>query len=108
MSRTKYSIAKEYTRTPGPRYIWQGSYSGEDFYKNTLKHLFQKVIRENLVLTIDLDYTAGYGPSFLEESFGSLVRDFGYRNYKKYLKIKSIEEPQLISEIEVYARKESR
>ena len=103
MSELNDSISSEYTKTPGPRYIWQGKYSGEDFYQTVLKGLFERALSSDSILKINLDFTAGYGPSFLEESFGSLVRDFGLEAFKKHIAFESEEEPQLIDEISEYA-----
>ena len=54
----------------------------------------------NEIFLIDLDGTAGYGTSFLEEVFGGLVRieHLSYEDLKKHLKIKSDEEEELIEE----------
>lgn len=67
------SIAQDFSRTPGGRYIRLGRYSGEEFREKFLiPHL-----SKGEELSILLDGTAGYGSSFLEEAFGGLVRQ-GY------------------------------
>lgn len=91
-----YSIAQNYTLTPGPRYRDEGQNSGEDFRKKVLTGLVKKAIQTGEKLIIDLDGTEGYGPSFLEESFGGLIRVEGidYSALMKVLEIKSDEEPK--------------
>jgi hypothetical protein len=97
------SVARGYTRTPGPRYEAEGDNSGEGFRK-ILAPLVAAAIRDNRKLLVDLDGTAGYGTSFLEEVFGGLIREHGHEEstLKKTLKIKSDEEPYLADEIWAY------
>lgn len=87
----------DFTEYPGVRYKHQGNNdSGEDFYFEKVKPFFQKALDENKVLLVDIDGTAGYASSFLDESFGNLVYDFPYENIIKQLEIKSIEEPDWV------------
>lgn len=82
---------------PGPRYKRLGPASGEDF-RDWIEH----ELSSGEELTIDLDGTEGYGSSFLEESFGGLIRK-GYDPEKiKNIKIISNEEPELVEEITEY------
>lgn len=104
MNKIKFSIARDYTRTPGPRYIWQGKYSGEDFLQSKLLELFDRVVKEGLILEVDLDHTAGFGPSFLEESFGGLARIRNKQLVIKHIIFISEEEPYLIEEIQDYIK----
>ncbi|MDR0971873.1 MAG: STAS-like domain-containing protein [Bacteroidales bacterium] len=88
-------IDKQYSHNPGPRYSNQGDYSGEDFYDNFLKEEFEKVKdSQDEKLEINLDGVAGYASSFLDESFGRLVYDFGLDKVKEKVDIVSEEEPQ--------------
>ena len=63
-----------------------------------------EAIRNGNELLVDLDGAAGYGTSFLEESFGGLIRDnkVSYKDLKKVLKLKSDEDPTYIEEINQY------
>ena len=63
--------------------------------------LLKECISQNEQLIVDLDGTAGYGTSFLEEVFGGLIREekFKYQDLKNYLDFISEEEPDLIDEI---------
>ena len=84
------SVVNDFTDTPGARYKSQGSYSGEEFRNEILYPKFKEALKENKVLTVDLDGGYGYGSSFLEESFGGLVRKLKKEknpNYKKVLDI---------------------
>ena len=91
-SKHKLVIA-EYNEYPGPRYCSQGDSSGEDFYHTILNSSFAQAINDNSKLTVNLDGTAGYASSFLDEAFGNLVYDFTLDLVKKNLIIVSQEEP---------------
>lgn len=86
----------DFTEYPGLRHCKISDDSGEEFYHKYLNHAFKNAFEEGVVLQVDLDYTAGYAPSFLDEAFGNLVYDFGLEVVKKYLRIKSEQEPDLI------------
>lgn len=65
-----FSVAKDFSPYPGPRYMRQGANSGEALRRRLLKLLSSN---KGKVL-IDLDGTKGIGSSFLDEAFGGLVR----------------------------------
>jgi hypothetical protein len=100
----KIKIATDFTTAPGPRYITEGKYSGEEFRKECLLPNLQQAILAKCNLEIDLDGTAGYGTSFLEESFGGLIRvdKIDLKTINATLKISSGEEPDLLDEIKEY------
>lgn len=77
----------EFTEYPGPRYKRQGDCSGEEFYMERLNSAFAQAYRENRMLEVWLDGTAGYPSSFLDESFGELIYDFTLEIVKKRLLI---------------------
>ena len=95
--RGMVSVAKDFSRTPGPRYIRQGSWSGEKFRK----HLVQK-LREYDHLVVDLDGTRGYGSSFLDEAFGGLVREgvLSREEALRRIEIRSEQDPTYKAEAE--------
>ena len=97
-------IAKEFSTAPGPRFTSEGDYSGEDFRNNVLLPKLKKAMADGVTLTVDLDGTAGYDTSFLEESFGGLIRIDGFRlsQLDAALRLKSDEEPNLLREIRSY------
>lgn len=84
---------------PGPRYRKLGPHSGEAFKDFLIKEILRS---EGGDISIDLDGTEGYGSSFLEESFGGLIRDGIPAETVKKIIIISTEEPELIDEINEY------
>ena len=101
----KIKISEEYSKTPGPRYIKEGNYSGEDFRENKLKPLFEEAVNNNETIEIDLDGGYGYPPSFLEEAFGGLARQYGETIVESTFKFISSDEPSLVDEIKNYIKK---
>ena len=100
------NICKDYTDTPGGRYISQGAFSGEDVRNKLLKPKYLEAIEKNEKLKIDLDGGYGYGSSFLEEAFGGLIRDLDedYKQALEIIQIKSNDEPSLIEDITKYIK----
>lgn len=86
----------DYTEYPGPRYVSQGVDSGEEYYHTVLQEKFAESLKENAKLKVDLDATAGYAPSFIDEIFGNLVYDFEYDQIFGLLEVKSETEPDWI------------
>lgn len=99
-----FVISQDFSSTPGPRYIEEGEWSGQDLREKHLKGLVNEAIKQSRSLIIDLDGTAGFGTSFLEEAFGGLIREdqFSGETLRRTLKFKSDEEPYLIEDIWEY------
>jgi len=100
----KIKIATDFSTAPGPRYIREGKFSGEEF---RTKHLLPKLkegIATNFFFEVELDGTAGFGTSFLEETFGGLIREdkISFETVNSTVKIISFEEPALLDEIREY------
>lgn len=93
-----YSIAKQYTKLPGTRD--RGPHSGKDFREKVLKELVTKAISEEAKFVIDLAGTHGFAPSFLEESFGGLIRE-GYFTKDQLLEVLEVK----CDEMPLYAEK---
>lgn len=88
------SVAQDFSRTPGPRWEVQGKFSGEVFRNTVLLPKFREAVEHHQKLLVDLDYTAGYASSFLEEAFGGLVRlGISPKEILEHLEIKSEQEP---------------
>ncbi len=104
MESIKIKIAKDFSDSPGPRYIDEGKFSGEMFRIELLLKVFQKAIAENKKVIVDLDGTYGYGTSFLEESFGGLIRNenVNYNEIINRLEIISTEEDYLKDDVYKY------
>jgi hypothetical protein len=98
------SIAKDFSTSPGPRYIDEGPFSGQQFREEILRPKLGEALEQKCQLQITLDGTAGYGTSFLEESFGGLIREdkIPYDVIKKTIQFVSNEEPELVDDIEEY------
>ena len=99
-------VKRDFSQTPGPRYIDEGEFSGELFRKDFLFKEVSDAISQNYKLLIDLDGTAGYGTSFLEETFGGLIRENGlkYEDIVSHIEIKSVDEDYLIEDIQQYLK----
>lgn len=108
------NVVKEYTDKPGARYESQGSNSGEKFRDKILYPKFIEAINKNEELSIDLDGGYGYGSSFLEETFGGLVRRLkkekndNYKKVSQIIKIKSNDNNTWIEKINQYIENEIR
>jgi hypothetical protein len=95
---TKFSIAKDFSRHPGPRFRNQGPKSGE-----TLRALLKRLLERNpgTVIVVDLDGTSGMGSSFLDEAFGGLIRSDGFSRefVKSHFRFQSRLDPSYVLEI---------
>lgn len=102
MGLIKINLAEDFSKTPGSRYEKEGKFSGELFRKTIFAPAMEKAIKNDDNIEINLDGTAGYGTSFLEEIFGGLIREnkISYIELKKRLKIISEEEDYLLEDIE--------
>jgi hypothetical protein len=80
------SLAKDFSRHPGPRYKAQGKDSGEQFRKRILSWL-----KDSDLLLVDLDGTSGIGSSFIDEAFGGLIFAEGMTpdEVRRRIKVKS-------------------
>lgn len=83
----------DFSEYPGLRHCSVSDDSGEEFYHKVLNANFAKALENQTTLIVDLDGTAGYAPSFLDEAFGNLVFDFTLAKVQEDLVIKSEEEP---------------
>lgn len=95
-------ISRDFSDTPGARYINEGKFSGEEFREKLLKEKFLQARNNRQLLTIDFDGGYGYPTSFLEEAFGGLARAYGSSEVLNILKFISDDEPSLIDEVESY------
>lgn len=99
MSEKVINIERDFARYPGGRYLSDGPYNGEKFRTEFLVPAFSD---STDTVVIELDGARGLGSSFLEESFGGLVR-LGYtaQDVLKRIVLKS-EDASLRKEIEGY------
>ena len=86
----------DFTEYPDVRYIHQDENSGEQYYYDVVNPQFKIAVDEGKKLVVNLDDTAGYASSFLDEAFGNLVYDFDYDVIIKHLDIISNDEPDWV------------
>jgi len=91
----KIIYIKDFSEYPGLRHCSISDDSGEEYYHNILNNAFHEAFTNNEKLIVNLDSTAGYAPSFLDEAFGNLIFDFGLDTVSKSLEIISEQEPDL-------------
>lgn len=96
------------TTTPGPRYSADGRnpYSGEWFRDEHLIKAYESALNQGQKLTINLNGVEGYGPSFLEEAFGGMVREYDKRDLLEHITIISDEVPSYGEEVIQYIKDE--
>ena len=91
-------VAEEFSKTPGARKKSEGPFSGEEFRElflvPALVHTHHK-----LTIEIQLDGSAGYAGSFIEEAFGGLARMYGANHVLQRMAFISQEDPELVVEI---------
>lgn len=104
------SVLENFSEFPGLRHCNISDKSGEEFYHAVLNREFKEQFEKGEKLTVNLDSTAGYASSFLDEAFGNLVFDFTLANVKKHIEIISIQEPhwKTMIETETYLQWEQR
>ncbi|WP_321837861.1 STAS-like domain-containing protein [Pseudomonas kulmbachensis] len=93
---------KDFSEFPGPRREVVGPNSGEKFRETVLLPTINS--NPDALIVINLDGTAGYGSSFLEESFGGLIRHgIPLKRVQEICdNIISLEDDSLIEEIRDY------
>lgn len=91
------NIAKDFSRTPGVRYEWQGPFSGATFRDKILHPMMEH--NPDAVIQVVLDGTAGYSTSFLEEAFGGLAREIGSQRCLEKIRFISKDDPFIVEEI---------
>jgi hypothetical protein len=98
-------ISKDFSDSPGGRYINEGPYSGEYFRDNLLipKYLKAKDVNEKIL--IDLDGTYGYATSFLDEAFGGIAELYNKDDVLNRIEFKSKDQPGLVEVIIEYIKK---
>lgn len=104
MILTHISVSKDFSRTPGGRYREDGPFSGVEFREDFVEPSLKQAILERHKLAIDLDGVSGYATSFLEETFGGLVRSLK-QPVRQHLEIIT-KLPLRMREVEEYIRDE--
>jgi len=99
MEKIKIKFTEDFTPYPGGRSRKSSDDSAEEFYEDVLQPNFKQAVEEDKKLSIDLDGSAGYAASFLNEAFGRLGHEFGLEECKNRLEFVSNEEPYLRDDI---------
>lgn len=91
----------DFSKSPGPRYKYLGPYAGEEYRDSVLLPAFNtaREAKTKLIVNLDLSGDDGYGSSFLDESFGELVRRFGLEEVQRILEFRAPNEPWWIDEV---------
>ncbi|MAD75130.1 MAG: DUF4325 domain-containing protein [Rheinheimera sp.] len=71
-------LVKEFGPFPYGRYPSDGDYNGQAFREKILAPRLREAIDNEEVLLVNLDGYNRYGPSFLDEAFGGLIRESGF------------------------------
>jgi STAS-like domain of unknown function (DUF4325) len=74
MADRHISIANDFSKYPAGRTRRDGSFSAEKFRDDILVPALQAVAEQGDHVVVTLDGVYGYSSSFLEETFGGLVR----------------------------------
>lgn len=104
----KLFVATQFTRRLGPRYISQSEKhdTGEEFRERYLLPLLKDCIQKKEELYVIFDGCSGAGVSFLEETFGGLIRaGVLYEDIKAWLKIVWESNPRKKAQAEEYIEK---
>jgi len=98
----KYNFSEEYTKYPGGRFERLGPFSGEDFRENVLRDYF------NSGTKIKIDATGivtSFSPSFLDEAFGQLAREYGLQKFVETVELFSSDNPGLKEKMMYYVER---
>ena len=104
----KLFVATQYTRKLGPRYINQSNKNdtGEEFRDKLLIPALKDCIAKREMLYVIFDGCSGAGVSFLEESFGGLIRKgIAYQDIKRWLTIVWASNPRKKAQADGYIEK---
>lgn len=96
----KYNFSEQYSKFPGGRYIRLGPYSGEHFREDVLRKIF-----DTQDSSIEIDATGvatSFSPSFLDECFGQLAKEYGIEVFVKKVKLFSFDNPSLTEKMMYY------
>ena len=99
----KYLFAKEYSKYPGGRFKKLGEFSGEDFRDEVLRDIFESDDK-----SIEIDATGvitSFTPSFLDECFGELAKEYGIEKFNQKVKLFSSDNPGLSEKMMYYVER---
>lgn len=98
----QYKFVEEYTKYPGGRFERLGPFSGEDFREKVLRAIFE----ENKSICIDASgVVTSFSPSFLDECFGQLAKEYGLERFEKTISFSSSDNPNLTEKMMYYVKR---
>ena len=97
-------VATDFSETPGARFATQGNFTGQEFRRTILIPAVTEAKQTGEKIIIDLDGTYGYPPSFLEEAFGGLAREFPDEDFSNMFEFITFDEPSLAEKIVKYIK----
>lgn len=97
-------ISRDFSETPGARHRSEGEYPGDEFRDQILIPKYKEAVEKGEKLIVDLDGCYGYATSFLEESFGGMVRELKKKGIMNNIELISLEDETLIKLINDYVK----
>jgi len=98
----KYSFIDEYTKYPGGRFERLGPYSGEDFREKILRPIFKSSKKIEINGT---GVVTSFSPSFLDEAFGALAKEYGLARFLEKVELFSEDNPDLNEKMMYYVER---
>lgn len=99
----KISVSRDFSNVPAGRYYSDGPNSGQRF---RVEKLVPALRQGSVEITLDAE---GYGSSFLEESFGGLVREEGFDEFELRERLNFVsDDSTLVDEIWLYVASAQR
>jgi hypothetical protein len=102
---SRIEIVKDFSDAPMGRYEYEGPFSGELFRKTLLKPKYLEAVEKKEKLTVFFDGAFGYSTSFLEESFGGLVRELKSKEILNNIDLISNDDITVQGLVKKYVRK---
>lgn len=92
---------RDFTLTPGPASRCYGDFSGEEWRESYLIPAYIIAVGNDETLLVDLDGVIGFSSSFIEASFGGLVRSLMLDHIEVLdsIRIACTDEPDIVNEI---------
>lgn len=100
----KIKISTDFSTTPGARHKEEGPYPGDEFRDSILIPKYKAAVENKQNLVVDFDGCYGYATSFLEESFGGMVRKLRQRGILDHIELISNEDSSIVELVKQYVK----
>lgn len=100
----KIKISTDFSTTPGARHREEGPYPGDEFRDSILIPKYKAAVENKQNLVVDFDGCYGYATSFLEESFGGMVRKLRQRGILDHIELISNEDSSIVELVKQYVK----